>query len=178
MPSAFSVSALLLIASLLGQPAVPSRLPPPGKLFHHVGTLKPSPSTLAVAATRFDHTGTHTLDLLVIWKGPADWHSTARSGHSGSGGGTGQWFEYTVRLEQRELKARLDSISRIAQIQQRRVRLETANVVLVDEIDSPSGPRVVRLLRIDPQVAADDHGLPALGDVWKRSPEIVAFVNR
>ena len=119
------------------------------------------------------------LDLLVVWKSPtAGWPSAERSGRSGSGGGTGEWFEYTVRIGRRELRTRLDSISRIAQIQQGRVALEGANVVLVDDVDAASGPRVVRLLRIDPQVANDDRGYPILEDVWKRSPEIVSFVKR
>lgn len=164
---------------MLVQPAVTRRLPPPGEWFHHVMVLEPSPSALAVAATRFDHTGAHTLDLLVVWKSPtAGWPSAERSGRSGSGGGTGEWFEYTVRIGRRELRTRLDSISRIAQIQQGRVALEGANVVLVDDVDAASGPRVVRLLRIDPQVANDDRGYPILEDVWKRSPEIVSFVKR
>lgn len=62
-----------------------------------------------------------------------------------SGGGTGQWFEDTVRVGQREAKPRLDSIRRIAGDPAETRTLENANVILAEDVDSRSRPQVGRL---------------------------------
>ena len=49
------------------------------------------------------------------------------------------------------LDVRFDPAARKAWIQDREIALDDANVVLVDGVDSPAGPQVVRTLRIDPE---------------------------
>ena len=48
------------------------------------------------------------------------------------------------------LTVRFDPGGRRVWIQDKEIALEDANVVLVDGVDSPAGPQVVRTLRIDP----------------------------
>lgn len=172
------LTALALASLNICQDPPRSRaLPPAGRLAHAVSVVAASPTALITWATRVNHEGVHALDLLVVWKGSEGWHSRGSSG-SGSGGGTGKWFEFTARYGGFELKAKLDSIERIAEIQGRRLVLRGANVILVDGVDSPHGLRIAGTARVDPDVPVDEAGLPRIADVWTRSPEIVAFVKR
>ena len=144
---------------------------------HSVSTHKISPTAVMTWATLQDHDNVHTLALIVVWKGSEGWHSRHSSENS-SGGAAERWFEYTVRDGGLALKVRFDAVQRIAEIRGRKLALRDANVVLVDGVDSPSGPRVVGTLRIDPKVATAADGFPLVEDVWRRSPEIVSFVKR
>jgi len=49
---------------------------------------------------------------------------------------------------------RYDAAPRKGWIQDQEIDLNDANVVLVDEVDAPTGPRVVGVLRIDPSYRA------------------------
>ena len=175
---AICLTALVLASvNIFQDPPRPRALPPAGRLAHVVSVVAASPTSLITWATRVNHEGVHALDLLVVWKGTEGWHSKASAG-SGSGGGTGRWFEFTARYGGLELKAKLDSIERIAEVQGRRLVLRGANVILVDGVDSPSTLRIAGTARVDPDVPVDEEGLPRIADVWTRSPEIVAFVKR
>ena len=128
-------------------------------------------------STAVDHTGTHALALLVVWKGAAGWHS-APGVREGSGGSTATWFEYALGPKNRKLGVRYDAVRGVAEIAGMRQVLRDANVILVDNVDAPAGPRIVRTLRVDPAVQTDAGGRPLIGDVWRRSPDIIAFVQR
>jgi hypothetical protein len=53
------------------------------------------------------------------------------------------------------------------------VPLDQKNAVLVDNVDSPSGPEVVKKLSVDPAFPDGYRIGPLLG----RSPEVVAFLR-
>jgi hypothetical protein len=144
---------------------------------HDVSMHKISPSAVMTGATRQDQNNVHTLALVVVWKGSDGWHSRGAPEDS-SGGGAERWFEFTVRAGGRALKVRFDAVNRIAEMLGRKLALRDDNVILVDGVDSGSGPKVVRTLRIDPIVTTAPDGFPVIEDVWTRSPEIVSFVKR
>lgn len=91
------------------------------------------------------------------------------------------------------LAVRFDPASRRVWIQDREVALDDANVVLVDGVDSPGGPQVVRTLRIDPEYQTTMAPAPYGGSMGRgpqmrgqpvpvqtfirRSPELVEFLQ-
>jgi hypothetical protein len=158
-------------------PTVRRHLPPAGKLMHDVSSITPAPSTVITWATRYDHHNVHMLALLVVWRGSDGWHSRGAP-ESSSGGGGERWFEYTIRDGGLDLKVRFDAVNRIAEMAGRKLALRDDNVILVDGVASPSGPKVVGTLRIDPKLATGPDGFPVVADLWTRSPEIVSFLKR
>ena len=144
---------------------------------HDVSMDRISPSAVVTWATKRDHANVHTLTLLVVWKGSEGWHSRGGPRNS-SGGGAERWFEYTVRDGGLNLKVRFDAVNRVAEMLGRKLALRDDNVILVDGVDSRSGPKVVGTLRIDPKVSTAPDGFPVIEDVWTRSSEIVSFVKR
>jgi hypothetical protein len=170
--------AVLLASSVGGQEPHPRRnAPSSGKSMHDVSMHRVSPSAVMTWATKRDHDNVHTLALLVIWKGSEGWYSRGDLRNS-SGGAAERWFEYTIRDGGLNLKVRFDAVNRIAEMLGRKLALRDDNVILVDGVDSRSGPKVVGTLRIDPTVATAPDGFPIIEDVWTRSPEIVSFVKR
>ena len=89
------------------------------------------------------------------------------------------------------LSVRFDPSTRKAWIQDKEIDLGDANVILVDGVDSPVGPQVVRVLRIDPdyetRVEVLPGGPPGRGRTRpivvpaqtfiRRSPELVEFTR-
>ena len=152
-------------------------MPSPGTQMHDVSVIKPSSSSVIMWATRHDDKNVHTLSLMVVWRGSDGWHLRDQGANS-SGGAAAQWFDYTVRDGGLALNVRFDAVDRIAEIRGRKLALQDRNVILVDGVDSPAGPRVVATLRIDPKVPTASDGYPIIERVWMRSPEIVSFVKR
>jgi hypothetical protein len=162
----------------VGQEAPARRgVPAAGRVMHDVSMHKISPSAVMTLATKQDHNNVHTLALVVVWKGSDGWHSRGAPENS-SGGGAERWFEYTVRDGGLDLKVRFDAVNRIAEMAGRKLALRDDNVILVDGVASPSGPKVVGTLRIDPKLATGPDGFPVVADLWTRSPEIVSFLKR
>jgi hypothetical protein len=67
----------------------------------------------------------------------------------------------------------LDASGTVAQIVGKDVPLNDHNVVLVDDVDAPTGLRVIKTLRVDPT-------LPDTRSVHlaiRRSPELVSFLR-
>ena len=116
------------------------------------GTAPVSPSVMATEMTVVDAAGRGTLQLLILWRGSPGWF---RQGGGTGGGGSMGPGQTTIRSEWIsqggvDLTVRFDPAARKVWIQDREIALDDANVVLVDGVDSPAGPQVVRTLRIDP----------------------------
>jgi hypothetical protein len=93
-----------------------------------------------------------TLDLLVLWRGTPGWPLKSTSSGGSGGGGGGSRRGMTVNQGGLSLYAAFDGNSRTAQIEEQTVRLGDNNVVLVDDVDGPRGPRVLKVLRVDPSL--------------------------
>ena len=161
-----------------------------------------SPSVMATVMTVGGEPGKGELELLVLWRGRPGWFwrtdGRGGGGSSSGGGGTLGASGGQVRTEWLShggvnLNLRFEPGSRRLWILDQPVTLNDANVVLVDDVDEPTGPRVVATVRIDPAydaatdqppglAAARPPGAPPLQGVppqtfIRRSPELVAFLQ-
>jgi hypothetical protein len=116
-----------------------------------------------------------TLDLLVLWRGSPGWF--ARGGPSGSSGisGRDEWS-----MEDHDggvsLTLRMNQQTRTVWVQDKPVALGTANTILVDLVDSPQGPQIVRTLTVDATLGdgnVPDRILPVLA----RSMDLLYFMR-
>lgn len=138
------------------------------------------PLSATVVSSYVTHNG--SLALLVLWRGSPGWYlGSGAHGRSGGGGQAGRqtgWLSYssgghTVSVE-------LDYSARAARILGQEVSLADTNVVLVDDVDGPTGGRILDRRWVDPSLPTvsrfDAKGLeadpviaamrrdPALGD--------------
>jgi hypothetical protein len=161
------------------------------------GTMPVSPSVMATELASTDASGRGALQLLILWRGTPGWF--LRGGGSSSSGGGGSMgrestmiFSHWVSQGGVNLTVRFDPAARKVWIQDQEMALDDANVVLVDGVDSPAGPQVVRTLRIDPEYETTleplSYGMPGRGPQMRprpvpvqvfirRSPELVEFVQ-
>ena len=114
------------------------------------------------------------LQLLVLWRGTAAWFARG-SGGGESGGGDGRRYYSTLGYGGVELQLEYEFQPRLATIQGHRVELGDDNVVFVDGVDTPGALRVVRTLSVDSTISQD--GIPRIGEVMRRSPEILSFLQ-
>lgn len=135
-----------------------------------------SPVPLMTWVTRFGHDGVHALDLIVLWRGEPGWFMR-RTSRSASGGGSAGVFHSTIRYGGLELQVTFESVTRVADVQGKRVELRDANVILVDDVGTAAGPRIVGTLRIDPAMTPSGDGPLRMEEVLRRSSEVVSFLR-
>jgi hypothetical protein len=143
-----------------------------------------SPSVLATEMRASDAAGRGTLELLILWRGSPGWFWRSAGGASGGGGAgssMGAGPSSTIRTEWISqggvnVTVRFDPAARKVWIQELEIALDAANVVLVDGVDAPAGPQVVRTLRIDPEYQESMRPVP-VQTFMRRSPEIVDFLQ-
>lgn len=166
----------IAVAGLWQGPPPPRTLPPPGVMATASATQPVSPVALMTWVTRYGGDEVHALDLIVLWRGDPGWflQGTSRSIRTG---GSADAFWATIRYAGRELQLGLDSARRLADVQGIQVELGHANVILVDQVDTADGPRVVGTLRIDPDVPHSADGHPRVESVLRRSPAVIAFLR-
>lgn len=165
------------------------------------GTSPVSPSVMATEMSITSERGVGNLELLVLWRGSPGWYWRDREkvgagGSSSSGGGMDAASRSAVRTEWISqsginLSVRFVPASRQLWILDQEIALNDANVVLVDDVDQPAGPRVVGTLRIDPSFDSSTdlpprmpkgppgyrpQGVPVQTFIL-RSPELVAFLQ-
>jgi hypothetical protein len=147
------------------------------------GTAPVSPSVLATDMCVVDAAGRGTLELLILWRGSPGWFRKSEGGASGSGGGgsmspgpSPMTRSAWVSQGGVDLTVRFDPAARKAWIQDKEIALDAANVVLVDGVDSPAGPQVVRTLRIDPEYQTTPMRPVPVQTFIRRSPELVEFL--
>ena len=145
--------------------------PPPGTQSSGNGTL--SAAVVGGWLTHVDGSGAAVLDLLVLWRGSVGWPLTQSSGGGSSGSGFSTRRSMTVRNGTRSFYAAFDSSARTYQIENDTKPLADANVVLVDDVDSAGGLRVVKTLRVDPAMPETRR----IDVVIKRSPELLAYLR-
>ena len=132
-----------------------------------------SPAVVGGWFTRRDGGGAHWLDLLVLWRGSPGWFLRSTTSGGSGGGGAGSRRGMTVRRGDLSLYAAFEPGPRLFQIEDTTRPLGNDNVVLVDDVDSPTGPRIVKTLRIEPALGAAQRVDVAIA----RSPEVVAYLR-
>jgi hypothetical protein len=169
------LTGTLLVFGMMAAFAAPS-------VSHSGSAIKPirissvpvSPSVVATAATREGH-----LVLLVLWRGSPLWHSAGLRSSQGGGDERGR-ITQTLQYGDRRVALSFDSAARTAIIQGKSATLPRGtNVLLVDDVDTPSGGGLTKALSID---AADVDLHPRLGlAAWvpllRRSREVVEFLQ-
>jgi len=132
-----------LIAILIAVPAL------------HAQTSSSSrPLSATVIGTYVTRNG--ELTLIVLWRGTPGWFSRGGSGNSSGGGGSSSagrdvgsvWFTYGGK----SFSVEFDYTARIARLLEQEIRLPETNVVLVDDVDSVSGARIVGRQWVDPKL--------------------------
>ena len=150
------------------------------------GTAPVSPSVLATEMCIVDGAGRGTLELLVLWRGSPGWFMKGGGGSSGGGGSAGSTMgggpspmirSSWISQGGVNLSVRLDPGARKAWIQENEIDLGDTNVILVDGVDSPAGPHVVRTLRIDPEYQTEPKKPMPAQMFIRRSPELVEFLQ-
>jgi len=130
-----------------------------------------SPSVVGTSYITRDANGPNTLNLLVLWRGSPGWfmRRTGRGSSMGSSGGTTY-----VRQGGVHLTVAFDAATRTARILDEDVPLVNgANVVLVDNVDDPSGPRVVKTLKVEGALGATG----VLSHLVLDSPELLDLLR-
>jgi hypothetical protein len=152
------------------------------------GTAPVSPSVMATELGAVDASGRGTLQLLILWRGTPAWFlrggGSSSSGGGGSAGpGSGTIFNHWISQGGVNLTVRFDPAARKVWIQDKELALDEANVVLVDGVDLPAGPRVVRTLRIDPEyettMEPPPYAMPGRGPQMRARPvPVQVFIRR
>ena len=135
-----------------------------------------SPVVMASWFTARAANGVEQLELLVLWRGMPGWFLDP-GGSGGSGGGTAPYYTWITRIHgNRTLTLTLDydSTKRLAVVQGTRLELAGNNVVFVDDVDSPDGPRVTRKMSV---ARAMPGSAGQIGLVLRESPEIMSFLR-
>jgi hypothetical protein len=122
--------------------------------------------------------GPWTLDLLVLWRGtPGWWHTPGIGSMTASDnpiGGQPRLITQSVAVGGRTLELRFDPQTREARLQSQLVNLGEGNVLLVDDVDHATGPRIVGSVRVDSVFDNSGNGMDAL---LRQSPELVDFLR-
>jgi hypothetical protein len=122
--------------------------------------------------------GPWTLELLVLWRGSPGWWQTPGIGSMTSGGsaigGQPQLVTHSVSIGGRRLELQFNPQTREASLQTQVVGLGESNVLLVDDVDSVTGPRIVGSVRVEPVFEESGNGVDAL---VRQSPELVDFLR-
>ena len=118
--------------------------------------------------------GPVTLDLLVFWRGSPAWFT--KGDHStGSGGGDDKGHvNERVELGGLVLEVSLDKQKGVARVAGQEIALGNANVILVDGVDLPGGPKVVGTRSVDPMTDPLPDGLYT---VLRGAPDLVPFMH-
>jgi len=162
--------------------AAPKPPPQPPRPLPASGASAPStsqPISPAVYATSFT-TATAgrplQLSLLVLWRGTPGWflEGDGSSGSSGGGSGSGM-LSLTLKYGGLHLSVMFNEPKRIVMIQDDKpFELKENNVVFVDEVDAASGPRVIGMTRVGPDMPGSG---VELGDLLRPSARIVDFLR-
>jgi hypothetical protein len=177
-PLGGSLAAVFLVAMLGWSPEKPK----PESVETSSGSGMVSPTAVATWIVRREPQRSAELDLLVLWRGSPGWFmrvgSSESSGEVWTGVSGGQ-NDQGIVFEQLSfggirLDLEFDRGARAARVQDQEVSLESANVILVDEVDSATGPQVVSTLRVDPVFGNEPSEIEV---IIRRNPELYSFLR-
>ena len=164
------------VIALFQQPAGAQAASPPKAQAAEgdTSTIATSAAVMTTYATRQLRSG-EVLELLILWRGTPGWFT--RGGLASSSGGlSGDNWRHRFSQGGLEFEAALDLKTRIASVQGQLVKLGKANVILVDDVDSPRGTRVAGTLTVDASLGKESGPL-RIFPVLARSKEIRDFLR-
>jgi hypothetical protein len=140
-----------------------------------------APSVIESSLITRDEKGHGTLEFLVLWRGSPGWFlrrspgggSMSGGGPAGRRGATAGIIEWTIRQGGLHLVVTFNPMTRTASVIGEAVALDTANVILVDDVDGRTGPRVVKVLAAGPALGRS----PGVHPVVIGSPELLDFLR-
>lgn len=112
------------------------------------------------------------VDLLVLWRGTPGWFMT--SDYQASRGGSAPLYDGTIYFNGHLFNWDINFVTRVAHVAGSRLDLKSRNVVLVDGMDAPAGPRIVNTLTVDEDPSVTFPDMRPL--VW-RIPALVAYLQ-
>jgi hypothetical protein len=112
------------------------------------------------------------LELLVLWRGTPGWFLQP-GGSGGSGGATNPSSNWIKRGDV-TLSLDFDEVTRVAAVQGRAVTLNDNNVLFVDDVDGPAGPRVEGMISV---VRAMPGSFGQIAPILRSSPRIMSFLR-
>jgi hypothetical protein len=124
------------------------------------------------------------LVLLVLWRGSPGWPSRGGSNSSSGGGGGSAGREvgsFSLTYSGRTFSIDFDYTARSARLLGQQISLADTNVVLVDDVDGPTGAHIAGRLWADPKLPKmDSSGPRTIEDdpaitAIRRAPEAGAF---
>jgi hypothetical protein len=113
--------------------------------------------------------------LIVIWRGSPRWFM--KGGQRSSGGGSRTGYQASLTHGDVELSFALTAQPRSLKIQDETVEIGNHTVVLVDDVDGPGGPRVVKTLAVDLTGMGHRLELAQLGRLLSQSRDAVDFLR-
>jgi hypothetical protein len=144
-------------------------------LFAQAGNVSVSATTAimspTVVATWYAHregTGANRLQLVILWRGSVAWW--AQPGCIGSCGSA----DYTVKYGSVRLTVQFDPVKESVTVNGRDIALRGDNVLYIDSVDAPVGPRFLRTSHIDPQMPGT---FGQIGSLLANSHEVMEYMQ-
>src|SRR5262245_3661811 len=114
------------------------------------GSATMSPSVVGSYFVSRDGNDVATLELVVLWRGSPGWFMRSNGFASEHGLSPLPGRVYDIRQGGVRLTMSFNAATRVARVLDQDVPLTNgANVILVDDVDGPSGPRVVKTLKVN-----------------------------
>jgi hypothetical protein len=138
-----------------------------------------SPTVVASWASHQSYSDGSATTLLVLWRGTPGWFSKGAGGSSsgGGGGGSGSYDYHYLSEGGLTFVLEFNYDQGIVTLLNQKISLKEINVVLVDFVDSASGPSIVGYRWVAPAPPEQ----PAAGDpiaaVVKRTPELFEYLR-
>jgi hypothetical protein len=144
-------------------------------------SIRASASVVVTTLAHREADGSSTLDLAVFWRGTPGWFTAGDPGGQ-SGGGTSTAFPdgrrgpetVLIGVGGLRLEVQFDPGTGRVQIQDQSVSLDSGNVILVDEVDSAAGPRIVETMHVEPRLPG---GLVDIDAIVRRHPSLFPFLR-
>jgi hypothetical protein len=145
------------------------------------GTLRVSASVVVTTIWHNEADGTSTLDVAVFWRGSPGWSTAAEPGGLSDGASSTGLPDgrpgpqtYFIGVGDLRLEMEFDPGTGHVRIQQQSISLQSGNVILVDEVDSAAGPRIVETMRVEARFPG---GFIDIDTVVRRRPAVFSFLR-
>jgi hypothetical protein len=127
-----------------------------------------SPTVVATWYVQQETGGTNRLELVILWRGNVAWWE--QPGYIGGSGNT----DYTIQYGSVRLSVRFDPMKLSATVNGHDIALRGDNVLYVDDVDSPGGPRFLRTSHIDPHMPGS---FGQIGSLLANSDDVMDYMQ-
>ena len=143
-----------------------------------------STTVLASWTSQWNNADGTTITLLVLWRGTPGWFTKGARGGSGGGGGTGG-TDGTYRAQQTiaaggrtfALDFELGKDTKLVRMLGQDISLQAVNVILVDDANSASGPRIVGSQWVEPAREGQSGDGDVIAGIVKRTPALFEYLQ-